>query len=266
MSRRRTAQRHPQWLSMRACCADLARYARMDVAPEINRALLDAASQPYRRAGLFAYHFARGKLRGDPVYGAILALGLLQGRSRVLDLGCGQGLLTSWLRAAEHCFERGAWPSSWPAAPKSVSTCGIELMPREVERARRALGPATEVRHGDIRTATFGSADAVVILDVLHYITAASQQQVLQRVREALPEDGLLLLRIGNAEGGLRFQCGQWTDRLIMLARGHGWVQTHCRSVSAWQSLLQKCGFASAVVPMSEGTPFANFLLIARAR
>jgi SAM-dependent methyltransferase len=232
----------------------------------MNSELLKAASQPYRRAGLFAYHFARGKLRGDPVYRAILALGLLQGCSRVLDLGCGQGLLTSWLRAAEYCFERGAWPASWPAAPRSISTCGIELMPRDVERARQALGNSTQVLHGDIRTAAFDSADAVVILDVLHYIAADSQQQVLRRVREALPADGLLLLRVGNAQGGLRFHYGQWIDRIIMLARGHGWVRTHCRSVSQWQQLLSECGFHSAVVPMSEGTPFANFLLVARAR
>lgn len=236
------------------------------LAPAMNRELLQAASRPYRRAGLFAYHFARGKLRGDPVYGAILALGLLQGRSRVLDLGCGQGLLTSWLRAAEYCFERGAWPQSWPAAPKSISICGIELMPRDVERARAALGPTTEVLHGDIRTAAFDSADAVVMLDVLHYIAAPSQQQVLRRVRDALPPDGLLLLRVGNAAGGLRFRYGQWIDRIIMLARGHGWVQTHCRSVSQWQALLHECGFSSAILPMSEGTPFANFLLVARAR
>jgi hypothetical protein len=49
--------------------------------------LLEAACRPYRSAGRFAYHFARGRLRADPVYDAILSLGLLQGRSRVLNLG-----------------------------------------------------------------------------------------------------------------------------------------------------------------------------------
>jgi SAM-dependent methyltransferase len=62
--------------------------------------LIDAASAPYRAAGRFAWHFARGKLRGDPVFAALLAQGLLAGRARVLDLGCGQGLLAAWLLAA----------------------------------------------------------------------------------------------------------------------------------------------------------------------
>jgi SAM-dependent methyltransferase len=240
--------------------------ARAREVTRIPAELLDAAAQPYRRAGLFAYHFARGKLRGDPVYGAILSLGLLQGRSRVLDLGCGQGLLTAWLRAAQHCYIGGAWPYSWPAAPTSVSTCGIEIMVRDVERARSALGPDTQVLHADIRTAPFGSADAVVILDVLHYLTAASQHLVLQRARAALPDDGLLLLRVGDAAGGLRFRYSQWTDQVIMRMRGHGRVAMHCRSIQQWRALLRECGFESAVLPMSRGTPFANVLLVARAR
>ena len=238
----------------------------MRSAAEVPAALLDAASRPYRRAGKFAYHFARGKLRGDPVYAAILSRGLLQGHSRVLDLGCGQGLLTAWLRAAEHCFAAGAWPTSWAGAPRAVSIRGIELMAHDVERARRALGADVEIEHADICTTSFGNADAVVILDVLHYLHPALQQPLLQRVRVALPRDGLLLVRIGDAGAGLRFRYSQWIDQAVMLARGHGWVRMHCRSVEQWRQLLGDCAFDSDIVPMSQGTPFANVLLIARAR
>ena len=62
--------------------------------------LLAEACRPYRRAGLFAYFFAQGKFGRDPVYRAILEHGLLSGRTRILDLGCGQALLTAWLQAA----------------------------------------------------------------------------------------------------------------------------------------------------------------------
>jgi SAM-dependent methyltransferase len=240
--------------------------ARPERRSAIPAPLLDAACQPYRSAGRFAYHFARGKLKGDPVYAAILSMGLLQGRSRILDLGCGQGLLAAWLRAAERCHERGNWPESWPAAPKLVSTLGIELMQRDVQRARRALGPDAQILQGDIRTAAYGQADAVVILDVLHYLEAGSQREILRRVREALPAGGLLLLRVGDADGGFRFRYSVWTDRIVMRLRGHGRVATHCRSATQWRALLEECGFASAVLPMSRGTPFANVLLVARAR
>jgi SAM-dependent methyltransferase len=233
--------------------------------PPLLAALLDAACEPYRNAGRFAYYFARGKLRADPVYRAILELGLLLGRARVLDLGCGQGLLAAWLQAAERCYDRGSWPRAWPPAPQPLSTRGIELMPREVERARCALGSASEVSQADIRSASYGIVDAVVILDVLHYLNPQAQLEVLRRVRAALPPRGLLLLRVGDAGGGMRFRYGQWSDKLVMLMRGHAIVAQHCRSVAEWLMLLRECGFDSEAKPMSQGTPFANVLLIAHA-
>jgi O-methyltransferase involved in polyketide biosynthesis len=118
----------------------------------------------------------------------------------------------------------------------------------------------------DIRNAAFGPADAVVILDVLHYIAADSQREVLERVHAALPPGGLLLLRVGDAAGGLRFRVTAWSDMLAMLFRGHGFVVTHCRTIAQWRELLTECGFASEATPMSRGTPFANVLLTAHAR
>src|ERR1035441_4869258 len=114
-------------------------------------ALLDSARAHYRTGSRFPYHFARGKLRGDPAYRAILERGLLLGRRRILDLGAGQCLLAAWLQAAERCYAREGWPTHWPPAPTELSIRGIELMPREVERARRALGSRAEVLQDDIQ-------------------------------------------------------------------------------------------------------------------
>jgi SAM-dependent methyltransferase len=231
-------------------------------------ALLDEASRPYRKVGpgLFAYFFARGKLGADPVYQAILELGLLRERARILDLGCGQALLAAWLRAAAHLHEQGRWPENWPPAPRPQSIRGIEVMVRDVERARRALGAEFDITHGDIVDVDFGAADAVVVLDVLHYLAPPAQRDILERIRRALPAGGLLLLRVSDARGGLRYHYTRWIDKLVMLARGHPWISPHCRSAAEWQMLLHGTGFDSTSVPMSRGTPFANVLLIAYGR
>lgn len=231
-------------------------------------ALLNAACRPYLKAGpgLFAYFFARGKLGVDPIYCALLERGLLLGKSRVLDLGCGQGLLAAWLRAAARMHERGSWPDAWPAAPRPQSIRGIELMGREVNRARRALGSDVDIETGDIRDIEFGAVDAVVILDVLHYLAPQAQCDVLNRIRKALPAGGLLLLRVADADSGLRYRYTRWVDKIVMLLRGRAWKSQHCRSVAEWQSILRETGFDAEALPMSHGTLFANVLLIAHAR
>ncbi len=229
------------------------------------QALLDAACAPYRGVSSFAYHFARGKLRGDPVYRAILEFGLLSGCTRVLDLGCGQGLLAAWLIGAQRCYDGGGWPNTWPAPPRPRTIRGIELMPRELSRVPRGLGDGVDIVQGDIRTTEFGTADAVVILDVLHYLDRDSQAQVLRRVRAALPPGGVLLLRVSDADGGWRFRYTRGVDQILLRLRGHRGGRQHCRTLAEWSKELAVCGFASEIRPMSQGTPFANVLLTAKA-
>jgi SAM-dependent methyltransferase len=230
------------------------------------KALFAAATAPYRRADRFAYLFAHGKLKRDPVFRAILERGLLAGHHHILDLGCGQGLLAAWLQAASRCHGRGEWPAAWPAPPPVQSIRGVELMAQDVARARLALGSAFDIVHGDLRTTDFGQVDAVVVLDVLHYVGPDAQLAALRRIRAALPVGGLLLLRVGDARGGLRFKLSQWADSLIMRGRGHGRVRTYCRPLAEWRQVLTQCGFDSEPAWMSAGTPFANVLLIAHAR
>jgi SAM-dependent methyltransferase len=232
---------------------------------QMPRALLDGASHPYRKVSRFAYHFARGKLGGDPAFRGILQQGLLQGSRRLLDLGCGQGLLSAMLRAAARAHRSGSWPHEWPPPPGDCRIQGIELKQRDVARARHALGKDCGITQGDIRRQEFPTVDTVVILDVLHYLTFEEQRELLKRVRAALSPGGALLLRIGDAGAGLRFRYSQWLDQLILLSRGHGWVRLHCRPLADWQALLRECGFAARALPMSQGTLFANVLLASLA-
>jgi SAM-dependent methyltransferase len=228
------------------------------------RALLDAAAALYLPAGHFAWHFARGKLGGDPAFLGLLERGLIPDNARILDLGCGQGLLASWLLSARAMFEAGNWPAHWPVASKPMAYRGVELMPCDMRRARRALGERAEFVLGDIRTADFGKSDAVVILDVLHYIDYSAQDDVLLRVRDALVPAGVLLMRVGDADGGLPFRISNWVDHLVTFARGHRLSRLYCRSLQDWRALLRQLGFTVESVPMSQGTPFANVLLVAR--
>lgn len=230
------------------------------------RQLLDAATEPYLQAGRFAWHFARGKLSGDPVFKEILQRGLIPPNTHVIDIGCGQGLLSAWLLAADKAATNQNWPLDWAIPPKGVTVNGIELMPNDVERAKKALKAFPDrftFETGDMCNTVFDKAQTAVILDVLHYVPFAAQEDVLLRVREALSSKGLLILRIGDANAGLGFKISNWVDNTVFLCRGHKLSRLYCRPLSDWLALLNKMGFHVEAKPMSEGTPFSNVLLLA---
>lgn len=235
------------------------------------RSLLDEASQPYLNAGRFAYHFARGKLGRDPVFRYLVESGLLlpmgQDRDvRLLDIGSGQSLLASLTHAMSVKHRAGGWPTEWMSPPRGVRYSGIELMSSDVKRAGKALrhlptDPALVC--GNMCDTPFASSDVVVILDVLHYIDIAAQDEVLRRVHGCLRPGGRLLLRVGDQSHARGFAASQWVDRVVTAIRGHRSPPTWGRPLSAWQHTLQRIGFEVRAVPKSEGTPFANVLLIA---
>ena len=229
--------------------------------------LLDEATRPYRAGGRFAYGFARGKLAGDNIFRELLQRGIFGAGGRFLDLGCGQAVFASWLLAARRLFERGDWPADWPEPPRVAELRGIELMAKDVARARAvfAADDATvRIAQGGICDADFGSADVVTILDVLQYIDFARQEDILRRVHAALPAGGVFVTRIGDADAGLPFHICNWVDHAVTFVRGHRLPQLYTRSLREWTALLREIGFVVDSAPMSGKKPFANTMLVAR--
>ncbi|HEX6018415.1 MAG TPA: class I SAM-dependent methyltransferase, partial [Burkholderiaceae bacterium] len=199
----------------------------------------------------------------DPVFRALLAGAAIAPGARVLDIGCGQALLASLLAACDEQADR--WPRAWGAPPTGTRYCGIELMPRDVARAERALAalPAPpRLLCGDMRHAAFEPCDVAVILDVLHYVDGAAQDGLLARVRQALTPRGRLLLRVGDPSQRLRFAMGRRVDHVVTLMRGHRAPPVWCRTIDEWCAALRQLGFVVRAEPMSRGTPFANVLLV----
>lgn len=229
--------------------------------------LLDEATRGYRAGGRFAYHFARGKLAGDNLFRELLRRGVFPTRGHFLDLGCGQAVFAAWLLAARRLFERGDWPADWPEPPRVLGLRGVELMAKDIARARAvfAADDATvRIVQGDICATAFGRADVVTILDVLQYIDFARQEDILRRVHAALPAGGVFVTRIGDADAGLPFHICNWVDHAVTFVRGHRLPQLYTRSLGEWTALLDDIGFAVDSAPMSGRKPFANTLLVAR--
>jgi len=232
----------------------------------LKKRLLNRATKPYARTFFTNYFWARGKLGGDPIFPALLDCNVFADGTRLLDLGCGRGLLAAWLLAAEKMADDGHWMAP-RTPPKAMQFRGVELVAREVRCGNAALqaahGKRVSLEVGDMRHADLTDVDAVTILDALHYIPHAEQDCLLDRIRAALHTGGVFVTRVGDASDGWRFRFSQMVDACMAALQGQR-APTWCRPVAEWQRLLEARGFSVQVLPMSQGTWFANALLICR--
>ena len=226
-------------------------------APAIH-GLIEETARRYLESGMFHWEFVRGKLRHDPVYLRLLQRGLLPEEGRLLDLGCGRGILLSLLVTA-----RDRHPEGWPP-PSRLELVGIETSLKAATAARNALGAQADIRVADLADAPLPSARAALLLDVLHYLPAAAQEDLLARVAAALEPGGVLLVRDADAAAGWRFTATRIQERACALARRHWQQRFHYRGAAQWRRLLEATGFQVEVEPMAEGTPYANVLLVAK--
>lgn len=239
-----------------------------DAAGPAGEALIARASARYRAADPFAVHFARFKLRNDPVFAIALAQGLIPDGARILDIGCGQGLLASWLLAAQQCHP-DSWPRGWPAPPGPRSYLGIELTPADADRARAALaqpGPwPADIRHADARAAVAevaAACDLVVLLDVLHYIDRPAQEALLRDALRCLAPGGRLLMRVGDASAGWRARYSRAVDRVVQWLRAGRTSPLTCRPADEWRALLRGMGMTLREVPLPRDAHGANVLMV----
>jgi SAM-dependent methyltransferase len=231
--------------------------------------LFGNASDPYRSSGRYAWHFARGKLRHDPYFLSVIEGGWLPREGRLIDLGCGQGLLLALLCAARQLHASGSWPAAWPAPPDRLVMSGIERDAARVDIARRALGqpdPTVEVHCGDVQTAPFPRCSAITLMDVLLYLEHEAQERVLEKAAHALAPHGVLILREADTTSGARFAATRWSAWMASFLQGGLGARRHYRSSRDWQSVLERLGFTVEVTPMSRGMPFSNMLFVGRLR
>jgi uncharacterized protein (DUF2062 family)/2-polyprenyl-3-methyl-5-hydroxy-6-metoxy-1,4-benzoquinol methylase len=171
-------------------------------------------------------YYARCKVRLDPIYARILPE--LKTATRVTDLGAGMGLLPYLLSLR---------------AP-SVSVTAVEWDEDKVAAGKVILKDVKSIRwiQSDARHVELDEADAIVMLDLLHYFDFAEQKSLLQRCTRALRPGGMLLIRelAGRKYAGVAERIERWTVRT-------GWNKGG-RRVNAWipeefAGELEKMGF-----------------------
>lgn len=222
--------------------------------------LVRAASDRYITASITAWEFARGKLRGDPLYRATVCGALLPSGGTLVDIGCAGGLTLAMLAEARTRYREGRWPAAWNPPPQFDHMIGIETRARPAAVAREVLGADASIVHGDARTTDVGPCRVVLLFDVLHMLHAPEQETLLATVSAALEPGGVVLIREADPSGGWRFAVVRLGNRLKALAIGHWRQPFHFRRPDEWLACFASHGLMGQVRPMGAGTPFANVL------
>jgi hypothetical protein len=227
--------------------------------------LVDEAANRYRGISRVSSEFARGKLRLDPVYLAVLERDILPSNGTIVDCGCGRGLMLALIASARNRDDRTSRSADGErGAPFGLY--GIEKRRRSVHVARRALGREATILHGDLRVTSLPRSDAMLMFDVMHLIPWTDQDDLLVQMRDAIAPGGWLVLRDADASGGWRFRAVHLWNWLVHTMHGRWQPQFFFRAADEWRERLERLGFEVHTEPMGTGTPFANVVFYARHR
>lgn len=192
--------------------------------------------------------YVRGKLRTDPAYLTVLDL-LRRHPQPALDIGCGFGLLSFYLR--EHGFREPIFG---------------------VDSDGKKTAKAAEIATRHYTGLTFAPTDArdvpvdysaVVMLDVLHYLNAESQSILLTSIAEKLPAGGMVIIRNTPRDGTWRYFL-TWLEEVFV--RVVGWIKgggiIHFPTVEEVAAPFRQRGYVEEIRPLWGRTPFNSHLFV----
>lgn len=196
----------------------------------------------YDRRALQGY--VRWKVRTDPAYAAALE-GLRGHEFPLVDLGCGVGLLAFYLR--EHGY--------------SAPIVGVDFDARKIEVARSAAQRyrGIDFIEGDARN-PLPDEHNVVILDILHYFDAASQQKILTNAARAVPPGGAVILRQPVRDDSWRYRLTAAVDSLARTVR---WMKAESLNYPTREEVTRAFpGFTQDIRPLWGRMPYNTYFFV----
>lgn len=211
---------------------------RSDAAEAIERTI-----QRFRDARRRHRIYVALKLQSDPVSRALVELPGSFGR--VLDAGAGRGqfgLLLMELGRVD-ALSGFDWDADKVAAANSA-----------------ARGDAT-FEQADLCTASFAASDTVLLLDVLHYLSRAEQDSVLERAAAAVEPGGRLIVReVGSGVGNRLTRLFERIGTRVKMNRARS---LEFRPIAEIVDKLEQLGMVCHERDASQGTPLSNALIVA---
>lgn len=164
----------------------------------------------------------------------------------IIELGCGEGLLTNYLAIAS----------------TKRKIIGYEIARDRLERAKKGVKNATYYG-GDIIDLSYPKSDAVILFHVLHHLPGKpAQEHVLKKAKNALKKGGKLLIVDVHVTPTIKYVAAWFADHFLVpwVFEKRFFTRAYFRTEREWVSLLKKIGFRVTVSQETSGRPFPNII------
>ena len=196
--------------------------------------------------------YVKSKLRRDPIFPA--AYELLRGSDKpILDVGCGVGLLTFYLR------ERGC----------TQSITGLDVDARKIRQARNAAADRyreVSFHEHDVQEPFAEFRGSIALFDVLHYLPLAQQSALLSRLAQSVVPGGLLIIRDCPRDGSLRFWMTLLAEKFAQAVSWNLNASLHFPTCARINTAFSETEFTRENRPLWGASPFNNYIFIFRPR
>jgi len=206
-----------------------------------------------RFATKFDQEWVKWKLTADPLFASLLPR-LRAANLPVLDVGCGRGLLGFFLRECGH----------------SAAYTGIDFDAAKIQAAQSVATqytPPPQYHLLDARQPWPDTKGHVCLLDVLHYLPAAEQAQLLRQCASHVSPEGDLIIRSGIRDTSWRYRFTAGTDKIMA---AFGLMKSPPVSYPTLEELggvFEKAGLEIAEMQKPEkGSWFNNHLMVCRRK
>ncbi len=208
-------------------------------------AALQRTIERYRGAPIGDRIYVAMKLNGDPLTRLLAALPGSFGR--VLDAAAGRGQFGLFLQELGRCSE----------------LFGFDSDARKVAIARLAAAERAHFETLDLLEFREREVDTLLLIDVLHYLTLSEQDELLRRAARCVTRGRIVIreLDAGNAARSTVTRGFEWMAKVSGYNRGR--AGRHYRPAREIVAQLGLAGLSCEVLGASEGTPFANVLIVA---
>lgn len=171
---------------------------------------------------------------------------MLPEKAFVVDLGCGEGLLSNYLSLA--------------GSKRKI--LGFELDGERLKRARKNL-KNTSFKLGDIVKIPYPAGDVFILFHVLHHLSSfEAQAQVLEKIKKSLKPSGKLIIVDVFVEPSIKYLAAWIADHFLVpwVFEKSFYTKAYFRKKEDWLKLLKNIGFRVKVTMEVSGRPFPNII------